>query len=329
MPGKLPYTCPRCDYSTKKKGDMHKHLFVLKKVCPATHQDIELTQEIKEYILNNRIYHAPKQTNTAQTINNYITVNNFISNLDFMDKLTQYINYNNLQLMDYGDKVKEQYSRTIHRLEHNKVRDYKLTMNEFLEILDNVSLLCNGDYEQYNMHYDEKTKKLKLFEDGDWTTLLQEAGVSKVVAGIQEHFLDVYELYLVKKLHNRDIHFMQRDDIQKHLAQYYHFLTCFNLRPYVENKSDKHILKDDDSELGLKPEDYSICDALMKIYKEQAQQLKEQQRTKVRRDVCEIIKRNSKHNLDELNKKVAALFNMDEKFKELLLNHNNPMNVVK
>ena len=24
-------------------------------------------------------------------------------------------------------------------------------MNEFLDILDNVSSLCNGDYEQYNM----------------------------------------------------------------------------------------------------------------------------------------------------------------------------------
>lgn len=91
----------------------------------------------------------------------------------------------------------------------------------------------------------------------------------------------------------------------------------------MENKSDKHILRDDDSEIGLKPEDFAVSESMMKIYKEQAQQLKDQQRTKVRRDVCEIIKRNSKQNLDELNKKVAALFNMDEKFKELLLNHNN------
>lgn len=323
MPKKTPYKCPRCSYTTTQKGDMRKHLFSLQKPCPATDNVLELTDEIKQHILDNRVYHIPKPASTAQTINNYInnynTVNNFIANLDFMDKLTNYMSYNNFELIDYGDKIKEQYSRTIQRLEQNKVRDYRLTMNEFMEILDNVSLLCNGDYEQYNMHYDEKTKKLKLFEDGEWTTLLQEAGISKVVAGIQEHFLDVYELYLVRKLNNHDVHFMQRDDIQKHLAQYYHFLTCFHLHPYVENKSDKHILRGDDSEFGLTPEDFSISEAMMKIYKEQAQQLKDQQRTKVRRDVCEIIKRNSKQNLDELNKKVAALFNMDEKFKEQLL----------
>lgn len=54
--GKTPYTCPRCNYSTVEKNNMRKHLYGVQKVCPATHNDIELTDEVKEYIMNNRIY---------------------------------------------------------------------------------------------------------------------------------------------------------------------------------------------------------------------------------------------------------------------------------
>lgn len=56
MAKKHPYTCPRCGYITQQKGDMRKHFLTLQKPCPATKQDIELTPEVKEYILNNRVY---------------------------------------------------------------------------------------------------------------------------------------------------------------------------------------------------------------------------------------------------------------------------------
>jgi 5-methylcytosine-specific restriction endonuclease McrA len=61
MPKKHPYTCPRCEYNTSKKSDIHKHFYVLKKTCPAIKQDIELTDNIKQYILDNRIYNDLKQ----------------------------------------------------------------------------------------------------------------------------------------------------------------------------------------------------------------------------------------------------------------------------
>lgn len=55
-----PYSCARCNYVTSNKTDMYKHLYTLKKICPATENDIELTDEIKQYILNNRIFKVPK-----------------------------------------------------------------------------------------------------------------------------------------------------------------------------------------------------------------------------------------------------------------------------
>jgi hypothetical protein len=319
---KTPYCCPSCGYTTVQKGDMRKHLYTLLKPCPKTENNIELTNEIKEHILTNRVYNVPKPVTTNQTINNYInnhnTVNNFISNIDFMDKLSKYMSYNNLQLIDYGDTIKEKYSRTIHRLEKNMIRDYKLTFNELLDILDKVSSLCNGDYEQYNIHFDDKTKKLKFYEDGEWTSFLQDNGVSKLVAGIQEHFLDIYELYLVKKLYCKDNGAFYKQDVREHLTQYYNFLSCFNLDPYVKNKSNDYILLGQyDDEID--DEKDTVSNEMMAIYKKQVDTLTVQRQNKVRKDVCDIIKRNSKHNLDELNKRVASLFNMDETFKQQLL----------
>jgi len=53
------YLCPRCHFSSNDKSAIRRHFYNLQKVCPATKNDIELTDEIKNYILNNRIYKIP------------------------------------------------------------------------------------------------------------------------------------------------------------------------------------------------------------------------------------------------------------------------------
>lgn len=314
------YECPRCGYTSKHKSSIRNHLYRKQKPCPGSRNVIELTEEIKQHILDNKRYIISNQSSSTvtQVINNYNMVNNFISTIDFMDKLTKYVSYKNIELIDYCDNVKEQYCRTIYKLEHNMIRDYKLKMDEFLEILNNVTLLCNGEYEHYNIHYNEKTKKMNLYEDGEWTTLLQEAGITKVIAGIQEYFLDVYEAYLVRKLYNSNVNMLNKIDIKEHLIQYYIFLSCFDLYPYIKDKSDKYILNEEEGEMTCNND--HISEYLMTIYKTQKDKLTVSHREKIRKSVCEIIKRNSKQNLDELNKKVAVLFNMDETFKYQLLN---------
>ncbi len=59
---KYPYTCIRCNYQTTQKNDMKKHLFEKKKICQSTFNKIDLTDEIKNEILENRIYIIPKET---------------------------------------------------------------------------------------------------------------------------------------------------------------------------------------------------------------------------------------------------------------------------
>jgi transcription elongation factor Elf1 len=55
-----PYTCPKCGYNTILKGHIRDHFNKRKTLCPAITNNIELTEEIKEYVLLNRVYNIPK-----------------------------------------------------------------------------------------------------------------------------------------------------------------------------------------------------------------------------------------------------------------------------
>jgi hypothetical protein len=58
---KTLYSCIRCNYSTERKSNMFYHLYKMKKPCPGTKNVIELTDEIKQHILDNRIYKIPEE----------------------------------------------------------------------------------------------------------------------------------------------------------------------------------------------------------------------------------------------------------------------------
>jgi hypothetical protein len=57
----IPYTCIRCGYTTDRKSSMKEHLFKKIKSCPAIENNIDLTDDIKNYILINRFYKIPKE----------------------------------------------------------------------------------------------------------------------------------------------------------------------------------------------------------------------------------------------------------------------------
>lgn len=72
MRNKAPndYTCPRCGYMTDHKGSMRRHLYCTKReTCPSYNHPIELTVEIKEHILLNRVYRAPVPLGAPIVIN--------------------------------------------------------------------------------------------------------------------------------------------------------------------------------------------------------------------------------------------------------------------
>ena len=64
----FPYTCPRCGYETIKKNSMNRHLNEKKTPCPASLLKVDLTEDIKNEILENRIYRPPVSDSRQQKI---------------------------------------------------------------------------------------------------------------------------------------------------------------------------------------------------------------------------------------------------------------------
>ena len=62
----IPYKCPRCGYSTAKKSNINNHFYQKIKICPASINELDLTDEIKECVLNNRTYNIEKNKLTNQ-----------------------------------------------------------------------------------------------------------------------------------------------------------------------------------------------------------------------------------------------------------------------
>jgi hypothetical protein len=63
----IPYCCTRCGYETQKKHRMYDHLYKRKKICQGTSNDIQLTDIIKDKIMENRIYHIPKEVKPKES----------------------------------------------------------------------------------------------------------------------------------------------------------------------------------------------------------------------------------------------------------------------
>lgn len=312
------YVCPRCGYSTDRKDALKRHFFDKVKTCPAVKLDIELTDDIKHYVLLNRRYHVPNASNPLKvvnnTINNYNQINNFVANMDVIEKLTKYIEYKNIDIVDFEDKVDYRYKRNVTKLENGSLKvNYQLKISDLFDIIDAVSKLCHG-MEDFNIMYDERLNKLKIFSFGEWKTLLVDSGIKEMIETIQTCYLNAYECYLIRKMKCPEQSAYQKTVFREHLCEYYKFLICFGIYPYIDRKTDAEIM-------GI--ESYGTSYAIEEEYKPLYNRIKEktnqQELNKTKKDVKEIIKKNTKSNILDLNKKVVELFQMDEHFKTDLL----------
>lgn len=320
------YTCPCCGFCTENKSHMYIHLYKLKKPCPCTKAKIELTEEVKQDILKNRIYHPPKEDKPAtinQTINNYNTVNNFIGNLDTMYKLNKYIDYKKIDLVDFSQSVEDKYANTTQLLEENKTK-ISLKQDDFLEIVNSVSNIT--DIEKFNLLYDSKSNKVKLYEEGEWQEFIATNGIKKIVETIKDSYLDSYELYLIRNMKCQTLTLHKRSKFRDNLEEYYRFLIAFDLEPYCKDKNNYEILYNIDDEKhdtfveSSNVEAYSIEEECCKIYRNMKESRKNiSQCNKIVKEIKDIIKRNTQVNASEINKRVLDLFSSDPLFKKTII----------
>ena len=308
-----PYTCIRCNYSTERKNNMFYHLYKMKKTCPGTKNVIELTEEIKQHIMENRIYKIPDEPK-APTITNIIntnnTINNFIANMDPIEKINNYTTFKNIELSDFGDSI-ENSLRCKVRLLQNKRNDIAIDNTGLLEIVDQVSSLASHNIEDFNILYDDKYNKLKLYEFGSWNESIIISGVKTYLIKIQEFYLDNYEAYLIRKIELPDTNCRNKNKSRELLIEYYKFIGCFDIDPLTKDKTDHEILYDEESN----DEDTSISEKYYALYVKTRDDIKKGFINTINKQVIDIIKKNSQRNVNELNKKVTSLFHMEEEFK--------------
>lgn len=319
------YQCVRCGYTSNLKDSMKKHFYKAKKVCPASQNDIQLTEEIKQYILTNRRYHLHDQKTANQIINNYNQINAFISNMDAMEKILKYTDYKQIEIKDFDDMVDEKYQRNVSRLENDSYKmTFHLRISDLLEIFNNVTGLSNG-IEYFNTFFDEKANEFKIMSCGEWKTMLLDTGIKEMIETVKKCYLDMYEVYLIRKMKDQQTDVFQKTLLKERLVDYYKFLACFDISPCIVNKDDNKILYNSDDfqyHKNTSPIDmslFSIQDEYIPLFRGIRAKLTNSDIHKMQKDLKDILKKNARVNILDLNKKMVELFQMDEQFKATLL----------
>lgn len=308
------YICPRCGYQTIQKNSMRDHLVKRKKACPPLKNDIELNEDIKQSILDNHIYNIPVVANPMtiinQQINHYNQMNNFISQMDPLQKLNSYLKHTNKQLIGLDDHINNVFESELEALDRDDVITY-LDKRALLSVVDTVTTIDNID--SLNVLYDNIANKIKIYNEGSWKSCLLDAGVHEVIACIKDSYLDSYECHLIRKWSNTSNAF-KKNCIREYIEEYYKFLVALDMTPFVIDKEDGDILGTDDKNYYLEETWYPRFKAIK-------DNMKISDIKRIKGEIIEVIKGNTKSTVLELNKIIMELINVDEPFKNEVLKH--------
>ena len=218
--------------------------------------------------------------------------------MDPVTKLTLYSQYKNIKPVNVEKYLKEVFAKRSQRLATNKMIDFSMTIDDMMEIVDIATTMC---VEKICIVYDEQLHKLKFFTCGEWKSQLFDGGVKYLMRKIQEHFFDYYECYLLRKITNASSAF-DKTVIAEHLEAYYKFIACFEIPPFIATNNDRQILFDSDRD-SSSLDAYSIQDTWYPRYKKAKTTMTKC--NKITNAVKDVIKRNIRNNVIELDKKLS------------------------
>lgn len=321
------YKCPRCNYETSHKAKMRLHFYKRNKVCPATMHDIELTNEIKAFILENRVYHPSQTTGQKvinQTINNYNVLNSFVASLDNLSKINTFVSYKQLHTKTFDYSIDETYKKTKKKLELGQGH-HKIQQDDIFEIIDNVTRVNKNSIEDFNILFDSDLNKLVVFDSGQWVEMFIASGLIHIVKTIQDYFLNAYECYLIRKVEKINITPFEREEIRLLLKAYFTFLASIGCEPFIINRPNVQIVNnpdDDKYDEDIDPFDeasFSLSTKYYPLYSTIRENLVAKEKECLKGKIIDQIKRNCRKNVKELNAAILSLIVMDEEFKQTIL----------
>lgn len=311
----VPYTCFRCGYNTCIKNGMRKHLN-RKTMCPNIN-NCELTDNIKQTILDNRIYHAPKVSKITHVFNNHVTNNhtmnqsntviqiNEVPNLDPEFKITKLmrhfkIDIPNLQDCRYFRRMRN--SLITHKYKDKEETECRLIDDLFKEIIDFLqATLENEDGDNlYNCFI--KSNMFHLHDDDEWQKRTIPKGMKYLIKILKSMIFDAYEVCLIRQLTNWKI----RQQSKEALKEYYSFIHSFDNKPtFMEERDNDNKLLYNRHEHEYDNDSYSCTDIiniLADIWKIVIKEMKDYKKNKNMTQLKQIISHHSDETIRTLDK---------------------------
>lgn len=293
---------------------MRKHLYCNLKPCPACNNAIDLTDEVKQYILDNRVYRIEKREYVItlnQTINNYNQIMNFVNKMDIVEKITRFTEYNEQPLIGIEDHITSNFQQYIDGMECNKYIDFALNEKSLIETID--TLTHEQHVHNMNVVHDVASDRVKLFQSGEWISLMFDAGIDDLMSRVKGCYLDYYETYLLRR-YIETPSLYKKQQMSERIQEYYKFIYCFDLEPILIGQSDGEVLGDD--KYGMSR--YDLEERFAPMHRKIKETTSHCEVTRVRKQVANIIKKNSKANVIELNMRMLELVQADDQFKALV-----------
>jgi hypothetical protein len=281
-------------------------------------QDLMLTDEIKEIVLRDHIYHEAKpDTSTTTIINHYNTqqnVMNVIGQMDTYDKLTKLLDYHHKDLHDFRFSVDEKVDPTVKKLDADVYRNFQIEQGDIINLIDDITRVKPDSTEKMNIVFDKKLNSIRMYINKKWEIFWLDVGVIELMKIVKESYLDNYETYLIRKIYDYKTLPSAQMCYENYLEEYYRFIINFDLLPYVSECS----LSDQDL-IGreLKEDNPNYLEGhYTQIYGKLKKETKRVEKMEIRKHIINIIKRNTIQNIDELNRNIFDVIKMDEDFKK-------------
>ena len=309
---------------------MHRHLYSLKKPCPGSLNDMVLTESIKQHVLNNRVYRVKDDAKvTNQTINNTQTINNYISGLDTLEKLKQFTTYKNKEITDIQTKINVMYDDEKEKFINDSFSEpQRYDHTHFLDMIHNVTRAKQRDMDDFCDIYKKDDDRVYMATGTNWEDFNSYSGIKIMVEHIVEYCLEYYEVYLIRKLEGAGINLQERALLRESLDEYYSFIASFGLSPKITGRADAQILYNEDDDRYTDdvdrsdPDAHRVVDRYSHTFNKIREGLNDVKKKAMVKNVVDVIKTTTKTNLRELNNRIMGLLNVDEGFKQAMLELN-------
>lgn len=261
---KVPeFKCPRCAYTTPYSTAMKKHLYKLKNSCPASASDIELTPELKQRILNDRVLSLQATTrilnqqqqiattinnnNTTTTNNNHITNNHnhytiviqqHLANQPLINNLDLYSRLNHLSIDNMEDRAKIACENLgWYDMKNNRVKDAHHVIKEE-SCMNLFETLSSRSDDQKKIACIIKEPSCDLYSVHDGNTYVKQTELETMqstISSVRRVFFDEYEKTLIRKKDDNALDEHQRLRCYNILKAYYLLLNAFDMFPCSSN----------------------------------------------------------------------------------------------